>query len=98
QSAEGLAVIPSNHRSEHLAPAVGAVHVARSERAPFEVAVLIKHEQWVITGAGEVAVVGRALLRAVGRAHAAVDVEHPRRAGTSSLRAVDPAPGEISER
>jgi hypothetical protein len=45
-----------------------------------------------------VAVVGRALLRAVSRADAAVDVEHQRRPGTSSLRALDPVPREIRQR
>ena len=52
---------------------------AGTQSTAFEVAKLIEHEQRVIAGAGEVAVIGRALLRAVGRAHAAVDVEHERR-------------------
>src|SRR4030095_4747324 len=92
------ATIARDHRIEHVAPAVCAVHVARSERAPFEIAVLVEHEERMVAGAGEVAVVRRALLRAVRRAHAAVDVEHQRRPGTSSLCAIDPVPREIGQR
>jgi hypothetical protein len=98
QSAKVLATIPRHHRVEHFAPAVRAVDVARSERAPFEITVLVEHEERVIAGAREVPVVGRAFLGAVRRAHAAVDVEHERRPGASSLRAVDPAPREIGQR
>src|SRR5262249_38233531 len=32
---DGLAAIPRDDRVEHLAPAVGAVHVTRPERTPF---------------------------------------------------------------
>jgi hypothetical protein len=98
QSAQVLATIPRNHRVEHLAPTVGAVDVARAERASLQIPVLVEHKERVITGAGEVAVVGRALLRAVGRAHAAVDVEHQRGSCALPLRAVDPPPREIGER
>src|SRR5262249_59983557 len=74
------------------------VVVAGPERAPLHVAVVVAPEQRVVAGAREVAVVSRALLRAVRWAHAAVDVEYERRPGTSSLRAVDPAPREIGQR
>ena len=90
EASEGLATIPRDHRVEYLVPTVRAGDVARSERAPFQVAVLIEHEQRVIAGAREVAVVRRVLLRAVGRAHAAVDVEHHRCSRPSWLDAVDP--------
>jgi len=56
EASEGLATIPRDHRVEHLAPAVRAVHIARSERAPFEIAVLVEHEERLIAGAGEVPV------------------------------------------
>src|SRR5437667_5881050 len=83
---------------EHRAPPVGAVDVARSQRAPFQVAILIEHEEWMIAGAGEVPVVRGAFLRAVRWAHAAVDVQDQRCSCTPHLRAVDPAPGEIGQR
>ena len=38
-----------------------------------------------------------AFLRAVGRAHAAVDVQHERRSPPPGLHAVDPVPGEIGQ-
>src|SRR5262245_64940692 len=47
QSAESLAPIPRDHWVEHLAPAVGTVHVAGPQCAPFQVAVLVEHEQRV---------------------------------------------------
>src|SRR5947208_10626886 len=72
QAPEGLATIPRDHRLEHLAPPVGTVHVPRPQRASLQVAVLVEHEQRVVAGASEVAVVCGAFLRAVGRAHAAV--------------------------
>jgi len=74
------------------------VDVARPERAPFEVPVLVEHEERVIAGAGEVAVVGGAFLRAVGRAHAAVDVQHERGPRPLPLHTVDPAPREVGQR
>src|SRR5262245_54070291 len=52
----------------------------------------------MVAGAGEVAVVGGAFLRAVGRAHAAVDVEDERGPPSPRLHAVDPLPGEVGQR
>jgi hypothetical protein len=98
QAPERLATIARDHRVEHVVPAVRAVDVPRSQRTPFQVTVLVEHEEGMVAGAGEVPVVCGAFLRAVRRAHAAVDIEHQRRPGTSSLRAVDPAPREISQR
>ena len=71
---------------------------ARRRGRLLQVAVLVEHEEWMISGVGEVAAVHGAFLRRVRRAHAAVDVEHQHRPGTSSLRAVNPTPGEIGER
>jgi len=73
------------------------VYVARPQRAPFEIAVLVEDEEWMIAGAGKVPVVCGAFLRAVRRAHAAVDVEHQRRRRPPGLHAVDPAPGQVGE-
>src|SRR5262245_9955593 len=58
----------------------------------------LKHEEGMVAGTREVAVVRGALLRAVGRAHAAVDVEHERRPSALRLDAVDPVPGQVGQR
>jgi len=65
--------------------------------APLDIAELVEHEQRVITGATEVAIVGAAFLLAVGRALARIHVEHddPRRSPLVHL--VDPLAGQIRE-
>ena len=68
--------ITSDNRLEHIAPFVGAVHVAGAKRAALQIAELVEHEQRMIAGAAEMAVVGRAFLLAMGRANGAVHVEH----------------------
>jgi hypothetical protein len=77
---------------------MGAVHVARPQGAPFQVTVLVEHEEWVVAGACEVTVVRGPFLRAVGWAHAAVDVEHERRPRPLRLDAVNPAPRQVGQR
>src|ERR1017187_1132167 len=52
----------------------------------------------MITGAGEVAVVGGAFLIAIGLAHARVHVEHNAVQWTVAVHPVNPSPGEIGER
>ena len=91
------APVAGDHRLQHRAPAVGAVHVARPQGAPLQIAELVEHEQRVIAGAAEVAVVGAAFLLAVGRALARIHVEHddPRRSPLVHL--VDPLAGQIGE-
>ena len=37
--------ITSDNRPEHVAPFVGAVHVAGAKRAPLQIAELVEHEQ-----------------------------------------------------
>jgi hypothetical protein len=73
------------------------VDVTWPQRASLQITVLVEHEQRMVAGAREVPVVGRALLRAVGRAHAAVDIEHQRCSRPSCLDAVDPVPGQVGE-
>src|SRR5262249_3908687 len=51
-----------------------------------------------IAGAREMTVVRGPLLRAVGRAHAAVDVEYQRRPSPPRPYAVDPPPREVVQR
>ena len=89
--------IPGDNRLQHVAPAVGAMHVAGPQGAPLQVAELIENEKRVIAGAAEVTVVGCAFLIAMGRADAAVDIEHDRLGRTPLVQAVDPSPGEIRQ-
>ena len=72
-----------------------AVHVAGAQRATLQVAELVEHEQRMIAGAAEVAVVGRALLLAECRADGTVHVEHhaPRRIVV--VNPVDPHPRQV---
>jgi hypothetical protein len=72
--------------------------VARTQHAAFQIAELIEHEQRMIAGASEVAVVGSAFLIAVGWADTRIHIEHdcPRR--SAAMNAVDPPTGEIGER
>ena len=72
------APVAGDHRLQHRAPAIGAVHVARPQSAPLQIAELVEHEQRVIAGAAKMAVVGAAFLLAVGRALARIHVEHDR--------------------
>src|SRR3954467_14781893 len=81
---------------QHLAPALGTVHVAGTKRTPLQVTELIEHEQWVITGAAEVPVVGAPFLHTKGRADAGVHVEHNPLHWAAGVNPVDPAPGQIS--
>jgi hypothetical protein len=91
------APVARDHRLQHRAPAISAVHVARPQDAALDIAELVEHEQRVIAGAAEMAVVGAAFLLAVGRALARIHVEHnhPRRSPLVHL--VDPPAGQIGE-
>jgi hypothetical protein len=70
------AAVAGDHWLQHYAPAISAMDLTRSQSAPLNIAELVEHEQWVIAGAGEMAVVGAAFLVAVGRALARIRVEH----------------------
>ena len=82
-----------NDRLQHLAPAMGAMHVAGTQGAPFKIAELVEAEQRMVTGAAEMAVVGGSFLSAMGRADAAVHVEDDRlrRSCTRSIQTPDRA-------
>jgi len=82
---------------QHVRPFVGAVHVAGSQAATLQVAELIKHEQWMIAGAAEVAVVSCAFLIAVGRAQGAVHVEHNQLRRVAVMNPVDPDAREVGQ-
>jgi len=74
------------------------MNVARTQRAALQVAELVEHEQRVVAGAGEVAVVGGAFLFAMRRADARIHVEHDGPKGAPAMSAVDPLPGQTGER
>ena len=86
--------VAGHDRFEHVPPAIRRMDVARSQRALFEVAELVEHEQRMVAGAGEVAVVGGAFLFAMGRTDTRIHIENdgPRRA--QAMNGVDPLPGE----
>ena len=71
--------------------------VAGPQGAAFEITKLVEHEQRVIAGAAEVAVVSGPFLFAEGGADAGVHVEHDPPHGTAGVNPVDPAPGQIGE-
>jgi hypothetical protein len=73
------------------------VHVARTQRTPFQIAELVEHEQRVIAGAPEMAVVGAAFLFAVGRAFARIHVEHDDPRPTPLVHRLDPLARQIGE-
>jgi hypothetical protein len=54
------APVADDHRLQHCPPAVGAVHVPGSQGTPLDIAKLVEHEQRVVAGTAEVAVVGAA--------------------------------------
>ncbi len=57
-----------NDGFQNVPPSVRVVDVARAQRTSLQVAKLVEQEKRVIAGAAEMAVVGRALLFAMGRA------------------------------
>ena len=96
--AEVALPVAGHDRFEHVLPAVRRVNVARTQRAAFQIAELVEHEQRMIAGAGEVAVVGGAFLIAIGRADTRIHVEHDGPQRAAAVNAVDPLPGQVGER
>jgi hypothetical protein len=74
------------------------VDVARPQRAPLQIAELVECEQRMIAGAGEMAIIGTALLGAVRLADAAVHVEHDGGLRPARMHPVDPGAGQIGQR
>ena len=50
--------VAGDHRLQRQAPVLGTVDVARSQETALQVAILIEHEQRVVTRAAEVAIIG----------------------------------------
>ena len=95
---EAALAVAGDHRLQHRAPVLGAVDVAGPQDAALQVAELVEHEQRVVAGAAEVAVPGRALLLAMGRALGAVHVEDDAVRRPALVHPVDPGAGQIRER
>ena len=71
--------------------------VSGPQGAALQIAKLVEHEERVIAGAPEMAVVGAAFLFAVGRALARIHVEHDRPRRSPLVHCVDPLAGQIGE-
>ena len=89
-------LVALDDRLQHVAPFVGAMHVPGAKGAALQVAE--QQEQRVIAGAGEMAVAGRALLLAMGRADRAVHVENDPLRWVAVMNPVDPDARKVSER
>ncbi len=83
-AAEVALPVAGHDRFEHVLPAVRRMDVARAQCRTLQIAELVEHEQRVVAGAGEVAVVGGAFLIAMGRTDTRIHIEHdrPQRAAT----------------
>jgi hypothetical protein len=93
-----LTAIPRHDRLQHCLPSVSAVNIARAQRAPFQIAELVEHEQRMIAGAFVMAIPDAVLLLAVRRAHARIHIEHDASWWTAAMNAVDPFAGQVGER
>jgi len=95
--ARDLAAITDDDRLEHPLPAVRAVHVAGTQRAAFQIAELVEHEQRMIAGASVMTVPDAHLLLPMGRADARIHVEHDATRRPSSVHQVDPVAREVGQ-
>src|SRR5262249_49568007 len=77
--------------------AVGAVHVAGTQGAAFEITELVEHEQRMIAGAGVMPVPDAHLLLAMGWAHARIHVEHNAPWRAAAVHKVDPLGRQASK-
>ena len=82
---------------EHALPANGAVDVARTQSAAFQIAELVEYEERMITGAVIVTFPDAHLLFAVRRAHALIHVEDDALRWMTTMNAVNPLARKIGE-
>jgi hypothetical protein len=94
---ETALAVAGDYRLERRPPALRAVHVARPQGAALQVAELVEDEQRMVAAAAEMAVPGRALLLAMGRALGAVHAEDDAVRRTAPVHPVDPGAREIGE-
>jgi hypothetical protein len=78
-------------------PAVGAVNIARTKRAAFQITELVEHEEGMIAGAFIVAIPDAPLLVAVRRTHARIHVQDNASRRTAAMNPVYPLAGKIGE-
>jgi hypothetical protein len=72
--------------------------VAGAQATSLQVAELVEQKQGMVAGAAEVAVVGRALLVAIGRADARIQVENHLLRRAAVVNPVDPKPVQSAAR
>jgi hypothetical protein len=89
--------VACDDRQQHAPPVLGAGAVAPPEHDPLQVAELVEQEQRVVARTAEVAVVGAALLTAVGLADGAVHVEDQLGELTVRMGLVDPLARQIDQ-
>src|SRR5262249_26749085 len=82
---------------EHALPAVGAVVVAGTQHAAFQIAELVEQEQWMVKGAAIVAVPEAHLLLAMGGTGARIHVEHDAARRTAIMDLIDPLSRKIGK-
>ena len=95
KDAAGLALIPRNDWPQHMLPAIGAVNIAGTKRAAFQISKLIEDEEWMITGTAEVSVPNALLLFAMRGADAGIQVEDDATTWTAFRNLIDPMTREI---
>ena len=95
--ARNLSLISRHDGLEHGIPCVGAVNVAGTQSAAFQITELIEHEQRVITGASVMAVPDAILLFAMRRADARIHVEHDATGRPSTVHKIDPLAGQVGK-
>jgi len=76
---------------------MSATDIAGAQRSPLKIAKLIEHEQRVVAGEAEMAVVGCTLLLAMGRADRAIHIQHDQLRRLSLMNPVDPDTREIGQ-
>lgn len=76
-----LALVARHDRLQHALPAIGAMDIARTQRAPLQIAELIEDEQRMIARAIIVTVPDAVFLLAMRRADALIHVEQVPRGG-----------------
>src|SRR5262249_11415640 len=69
------APVGCDHRQQHPPPVFGTGPVASAQHDLLQVAELVEQEEGVVTGTAEMAVIGGALLVAIGLAHRPVHVQ-----------------------
>src|SRR5689334_3547667 len=90
--------VTRDHRLQHRTPIIGTMDVARPQDTPFDITELVEHEQRVIAGTSEMAVISAAFLLAVGRAFARIHVEYDGLRPSPPAHLVNPLTGQIGER